>query len=68
MSLFTNLIPIGHAVRVSAFCVMPLLSKETINPLVIQAEYAVRGELALKANELEAVKKPGVNAYFFFRD
>jgi alanine transaminase len=36
-----------------------VLSTDTINPAVVSARYAVRGELALRANELEQLTKTG---------
>jgi hypothetical protein len=42
-----------------------VLSIDTINPAVREAKYAVRGELALRANELtEQVKKDNANLPF----
>jgi len=35
---------------------MPVLRLDTLNPQILQAEYAVRGELAIRAEELSKVK------------
>ena len=44
-----------------------VLTIDTINPAVREAKYAVRGEIALRANELEAQLKKG-NTSLPFKD
>lgn len=36
-----------------------VLTIDTINPAVLSAKYAVRGELAIRANQLEQLQKNG---------
>jgi alanine transaminase len=46
-----------------------VLNIDSINPAVKEAKYAVRGELAIRANQLEAqLKKEGEDAPLPFKD
>jgi hypothetical protein len=45
-----------------------VLTIDTINPAVLSAKYAVRGELAIRANELTAQLKKGEQTDLPFKD
>ena len=45
-----------------------VLTIDTINPAVKEAKYAVRGELAIRANQLEAQIKKDGHAQLPFKD
>jgi alanine transaminase len=45
-----------------------VLNIDTINPAVREAKYAVRGELAIRANQLEAQLKKEGEAQLPFKD
>jgi len=60
--------PVSPMSTTAALSRAPVLTRSTINPAVIQAEYAVRGAIPLRAEELRVKLERGEGASLPFKE